>query len=244
MKNYQHSGDDRRDGYRAAEKYGGASFKRKSFGDRDGGSRGSFGGGKSFGGGRPAGRSFGEGRDGGSRGGFGGGKSFGDRGGKSFDGGSRGFGGDRPAATMHKATCDECKKECEVPFRPSGDKPIFCKNCFDSKREGGDRQPYIRDGGRDTNSNNTNDGVNNSSSVSAAQSTEVISSLKVQLTDINFKLDKLTRMMEEMQEKSSSKAEANTISSDDTIDTPDEVEVVKEKKTKKVASKKIVKKAK
>ena len=34
-----------------------------------------------------------------------------------------GFGegfGDRE---MHKATCADCGNECEVPFKPSGDKP-------------------------------------------------------------------------------------------------------------------------
>ena len=43
---------------------------------------------------------------------------------------------------MHQAVCDKCGKNCEVPFRPSGDKPIFCSNCFEgmdgrsSKRSG------------------------------------------------------------------------------------------------------------
>lgn len=32
--------------------------------------------------------------------------------------------------TMHKATCDKCKKECEVPFKPAEGKPVFCKECF------------------------------------------------------------------------------------------------------------------
>lgn len=31
---------------------------------------------------------------------------------------------------MHQAICSECGKECEVPFRPTGDRPIFCNNCF------------------------------------------------------------------------------------------------------------------
>ena len=35
---------------------------------------------------------------------------------------------------MHKAICEECKKECEVPFKPSGDRPVYCKDCF-SKRK-------------------------------------------------------------------------------------------------------------
>jgi len=31
---------------------------------------------------------------------------------------------------MFKATCAECGKPCEVPFRPSGDRPVYCKDCF------------------------------------------------------------------------------------------------------------------
>jgi CxxC-x17-CxxC domain-containing protein len=25
---------------------------------------------------------------------------------------------------MHKAVCAECGKDCEVPFKPSGDRPV------------------------------------------------------------------------------------------------------------------------
>jgi len=58
------------------------------------------------------------------------------------EGGRGGFGGgggysDRPRE-MHKAVCDDCKQECEVPFKPSGDRPIYCKACF-SKRKGPSR---------------------------------------------------------------------------------------------------------
>lgn len=34
---------------------------------------------------------------------------------------------------MHKATCSECKKECEVPFKPTPGKDVFCKECFAKK---------------------------------------------------------------------------------------------------------------
>ena len=47
-----------------------------------------------------------------------------------------GFGGRR--REMHKATCADCKKECEVPFKPSGDRPVYCKECY-SKRKGDGR---------------------------------------------------------------------------------------------------------
>lgn len=82
-------------------------------GDR--GSRGGFGGGRGgFGGGR--------GGFGGDRGGFGGGRSG-------------GFGGPRRPLEMHDATCTKCQKACQVPFKPTGDKPVLCSECF--KAEGG-----------------------------------------------------------------------------------------------------------
>lgn len=37
---------------------------------------------------------------------------------------------------LHKAICADCNKECEVPFRPSQDRPVYCRDCF-SKRKGG-----------------------------------------------------------------------------------------------------------
>ena len=57
------------------------------------------------------------------------GGSFGNRGG-GFRGGG-GF-GDRK---MHKATCSECGQECEVPFKPTEGKPVYCKECFRNKRK-------------------------------------------------------------------------------------------------------------
>lgn len=37
---------------------------------------------------------------------------------------------------LHKAICADCNKECEVPFRPSGDRPVYCKECFSKRRAG------------------------------------------------------------------------------------------------------------
>jgi CxxC-x17-CxxC domain-containing protein len=38
---------------------------------------------------------------------------------------------------MFSAVCDNCNRDCEVPFRPSSNKPVFCSNCFeDMENEG------------------------------------------------------------------------------------------------------------
>ena len=88
-------------------------------GDRGGNSGGSrFGGRDNDRGGRPsfgAKKSFGN--------------AFGARGGSQ---GGRGGFGDREV-TMHDATCAECGKPCQVPFRPTQGKPVYCKDCYGLK---------------------------------------------------------------------------------------------------------------
>ena len=54
----------------------------------------------------------------------------------AFQQGGGRFGGQ--PREMYKATCADCNKECEVPFKPSGDRQVYCKECF-SKRKGSDR---------------------------------------------------------------------------------------------------------
>jgi len=52
-----------------------------------------------------------------------------------------GFGGGRQGGfrsfgprEMHKAVCSECGKECEVPFKPTEGKPVFCRECYQKKK--------------------------------------------------------------------------------------------------------------
>jgi CxxC-x17-CxxC domain-containing protein len=35
---------------------------------------------------------------------------------------------------MFSATCSSCGKEAQVPFRPSGEKPVYCSDCFQQQR--------------------------------------------------------------------------------------------------------------
>ncbi len=70
---------------------------------------------------------------GGNNKGYGGGKRFGNGGG--FD--DRGF----MKPTLHRATCAQCGNSCEVPFKPNGSKPVYCRDCF-KKDEGGAPQKF------------------------------------------------------------------------------------------------------
>ncbi len=50
--------------------------------------------------------------------------------------GERPFGNrNRERPQMHEAICSDCGKKCEVPFKPTGDKPVYCSQCFSSHRE-------------------------------------------------------------------------------------------------------------
>ncbi|MEA4926205.1 MAG: zinc-ribbon domain containing protein [Syntrophomonadaceae bacterium] len=31
---------------------------------------------------------------------------------------------------MYDAVCAACGKPCEVPFKPIGDRPVYCRECF------------------------------------------------------------------------------------------------------------------
>jgi CxxC-x17-CxxC domain-containing protein len=73
----------------------------------------------------------------------GGDRNYGGRNERSYDrpsGGSRyEDGADRPARTLHKATCSKCGVACEVPFKPRDPNGVLCNGCF--KRGNGPNKP-------------------------------------------------------------------------------------------------------
>lgn len=76
-----------------------------------------------------------EDRSGSDRGGRGGGRNF-----RNDDrGGNRNFRNDRGGPSMHRATCSDCGDTCEVPFKPTNSKPVYCSDCFESKGDRPDR---------------------------------------------------------------------------------------------------------
>ena len=80
---------------------------------------------------------------------------------------------------MHKAVCDECGQNCEVPFKPSGDKPIYCSSCFESKGGGGSNRSSRTFGGS---SYGKQDNTNKQ--------------LLEQVSSLNKKLDRILRVLE------------------------------------------------
>ena len=41
----------------------------------------------------------------------------------------------REEREMHTATCGDCGNECQVPFKPKEDRPVYCRECFQNHRQ-------------------------------------------------------------------------------------------------------------
>lgn len=119
---------------------------------------------------------------GGGRGGFGGRSSGGYGGGRSSSqygrSGGRSFGSREGPREMHDVICSKCNAKCQVPFKPTGNKPVLCSDCF--RQEGGGRD---RDSGRSFSRNDSG---------SSGPSPEL-------LNQINAKLDRIIKVLQELE---------------------------------------------
>jgi CxxC-x17-CxxC domain-containing protein len=66
--------------------------------------------------------------------GYGGGGGYSSGGGGGYSSGGGGGGYDRGPREMFTATCSNCGREAQVPFRPTSGKPVYCSDCFRSMR--------------------------------------------------------------------------------------------------------------
>lgn len=117
---------------------------------------------------------------------------FGGRGGKNgFNrGGGRSNFGDRlrfgnsrnrnERPQMFQAICASCGKTCEVPFRPTGEKPVYCNDCFHNNKSAQNNNYNSRD-------NKTKSG----NEVYERQS----DGFKKQFEQLNAKLDKIVLLL-------------------------------------------------
>lgn len=93
-------------------------------------------------------------------------------------------GRDYQRPTMHNAVCDECGKDCKVPFRPSGDKPIYCSDCFERKGGGDNRSDRRNSNRRFDNRDSNRSSQPSISDQSISQLVEKIDVLNTKLTAI------------------------------------------------------------
>lgn len=90
---------------------------------------------------------------------------------------------------LYTAECSNCHAQCEVPFRPNGSKPVFCRNCFNRDRSGDDR------GDTRTFRPKSFKPRDSFTPRSAPKEDRRIDDLKRQLTDMEAKIDRLTALL-------------------------------------------------
>ncbi len=133
---------------------------------------------------------------------------------KRGGGGERGGGRSSAPVTLHKATCADCGKTCEVPFRPISGKPVYCKDCFLNKGEGAGVE---RAGGGDRFSKRDFSPSRSDSRDSHFKSGTGNDVVVKQLESINAKLELLVKAMEtyslggKFQPKSEKKSEKKKV---------------------------------
>ena len=99
---------------------------------------------------------------------------------------------------MFKAVCAECSRPTEVPFRPSGERPVYCKECFQAM---GPQERHDDRGGRDSRGPSNfqkRDFTPRPSSHTPAQGSgedKRLDDLKIQLATAISKLDKLINIL-------------------------------------------------
>lgn len=120
------------------------------------------------------------------------------RSGRDNRGGGRGFGGGRDRGgrdsrssfrndaprEMFKTVCSNCGKDCEVPFKPTSGKPVYCSDCFETM------------GGRNTDSGrNERPERRDRPSFDRHQTPAPRVDNSKQLDDLNRKLDKIIELL-------------------------------------------------
>ena len=46
-------------------------------------------------------------------------------------------GTDQQGRQLYNVKCADCGKPTQVPFKPSGDRPVYCRDCYMKKRQAG-----------------------------------------------------------------------------------------------------------
>jgi CxxC-x17-CxxC domain-containing protein len=93
---------------------------------------------------------------------------------------------------MHQAVCARCGKTCEVPFRPNGRKPVFCKECFVQQDGGAPAHMNAHSSAPTQSYSQPAPRRDYSQAPAAASSTP---DYKAQFEQMNAKIDTLTRMV-------------------------------------------------
>lgn len=86
----------------------------------------------------------------------------------------------KPRPTLYRAKCDKCNSACEVPFQPTGQRPVYCRDCFRTT---------------DANFFDKKPSFNNAPHPNSSNNEEVVKQLKA----LNTKMDQLLEALSEFE---------------------------------------------
>jgi CxxC-x17-CxxC domain-containing protein len=86
---------------------------------------------------------------------------------------------------LYETVCASCGKKCEVPFKPSGNRPVYCRSCFNQNETGdfGNRRESYAHRGKSGDRSESRHGRGGDS-------------VAEELQRINKKLDRIIRALE------------------------------------------------
>lgn len=147
--------------------------------------------------------------------------------------GRRDFGKDRGLRRpqMHKAVCSSCGKDCDLPFKPTGDRPVYCRECF-AKNGGGERKESFNRDNRDTRGGRDfpRPAFNKFTPENRPQ-TQPSPQLNEQLAAINSKLDRLIKLLTPATMATKIEDLQKTVTTADELSKTEKAVVVKKKKS-------------
>lgn len=132
-------------------------------------------------------------------------------------------GRDSDRHSMYRTTCDHCGKDCEVPFKPTSGKPVFCSSCFEKNHNKDQKKFGFERGDRRYNSGE-------SRKRNYSEYEKGTDQLKKEIALLNKKLDKILEIL--------SIEHYEEISQEDFEEEVDEMPKPEKKRRKRTSSKK------
>jgi CxxC-x17-CxxC domain-containing protein len=138
-------------------------------------------------------------------------------------------GGHKEGIELFDAICSKCGNACQVPFRPNGQKPVYCRACFGSPAQApAGRENFIR---RDV-------PMAPMAPIAPRIEDRSIADLKQQMSAMNAKMDNILRIVETLSKQKPVVPVAPAVTVSAPVSTPISTKIAAKKIVKKDLSKK------
>jgi len=118
--------------------------------------------------------------------------------------------GRRSDNRMYSAVCDKCGRDCQVPFKPTGSKPIYCSQCFEEQSGNSDRRrSSFRDDRRSAPRNNYRRSYSPRSN-NGGGNNQFLTNLTKKVEHLSSQLDQIIKLLSVSKPKSKTEVKTKT----------------------------------